>query len=45
MYSNNFTVVKKKTCLRLHCNVANSYIFVNGKEIYKFKSKDSEIRM
>ena len=29
--------------MRLHCNVANSYIFVNGTEIYKFKSKDSEI--
>ena len=23
--------------------MANSHIFVNGKEIYKFKSKDSEI--
>ena len=23
--------------------MANSYIFVNGTEIYKFKSKDSEI--
>ena len=24
-------------------NGANSYLFVNGKEIYKFKAKDSEI--
>ena len=42
-YSINFTVTKKKLCLRLHCNGANSYLFVNGTEIYKFKAKDSEI--
>ena len=27
----------------LHYNVANSYLFVNGTEIIKFKAKDSEI--
>ena len=27
----------------MHCNGANSYSFVNGTEIYKFKAKDSEI--
>ena len=27
----------------MHYNRANSYIFVNGTEIYKFKAKDSEI--
>ena len=27
----------------MHYNGANSYLFVNGKEIYKFKAKDSEI--
>ena len=43
MYSINFTVTKKKFCLSLHYNVANSYLFVNGTEIYKFKAKDSEI--
>ena len=43
MYSINFTVTKKKFCLSLHCNGANSYLFVNGTEIYKFKAKDSEI--
>ena len=43
MYSNNFTVTKKKFCLSLHYNGANSYLFVNGTEIYKFKAKDSEI--
>ena len=33
----------KKFCLRLHYNGSSSYLFVNGKEIYKFKGKDSEI--
>ena len=32
-----------KSCLSLHYNGANSYLFVNGAEIYKFKAKDSEI--
>ena len=43
MYSINFTVTKKKLCLSLHYNGANSYLFVNGTEIYKFKAKYSEI--
>ena len=42
MYSINFTVTKKKFCLSLHYNGANSYLFVNGTEIYKFKAKYSE---
>ena len=43
MYSINFTVTNEKFCLSLHYNGANSYLFVNGTEIYKFKAKDSEI--
>ena len=43
MYSINFTVTGKKFCLSLHYNGANSYLFVNGKEIIKFKAKDSQI--
>ena len=43
MYSTNFTVDNKKFCLSLHYNGDNSYLFVNGKEIIKFKAKDSEI--
>ena len=43
MYSINFTVTKKKFCLSLHYNGANSYLFVNGTEIYKLKAKDSEV--
>ena len=35
---------KKKFCLSLHCNNGpNSYLLVNGTEIYTFKAKDSEI--
>ena len=29
--------------LSLHYNGANSYLFVNGVQIYKFKANDSEI--
>ena len=43
MYSINFAVTKKKFYLSLHYNGANSYLFVNGTEIIKFKVKDSEI--
>ena len=43
MYSINFTVTKKKFSLSLYYNGANSYLFVNGTEIYKFKVKGSEI--
>ena len=42
-YSINFAVTKKKICLSLHYNGANSYLFFNGIEIYKFNAKDSEI--
>ena len=42
MYSINFTD-NNNFCLSLHYNGANSYLFVNGKEIIKFKVKDSEI--
>ena len=43
IYSVSFTVSKKKFCLSLHYDGANSYLFVNGTEIYKFKAKDPEI--
>ena len=38
-YSINFTEKNKKFCLILLYNGANSYLFVNGTEIYKFKAK------
>ena len=43
MYCINFTVTNKKFCLSLHYKAANSYLFVNCTEIYRFKAKDSEI--
>ena len=43
MYSINFTENIKRFCLSLHYNGANSYLFVNGTEIHKFKAKNSEI--
>ena len=43
MYSINFSATKRRFCLTLHYNEANSYLFVNGVEIIKFKAKNSEI--
>ena len=43
MHSINFILTKKKFCLSLQYNGANSYLFVNGTEIIKFKAKDSNI--
>ena len=40
IYSIHFTEHNKKF---LHYNGANSCLFVNCKEIHKFKTKDSEI--
>ena len=36
-------MTKKKFCWSLHYNGANSYFFVNGKKIVKFKAKDPAI--
>ena len=43
MYSISFTKENTKFCLSLYYNRTNSYLFVNGTEIIKFKAKDSEI--
>ena len=43
MYSINFSKDNVKFCLNLHYNGANSYLFVNGTEMHKFKAKYSEI--
>ena len=39
----SFTDNGDKYCASLHYNRANSYLFVNGVEIIKFKAKDSNI--
>ena len=43
MYSISFTKKNTKFYLSLYYNRTNSYLFVNGTEIIKFKAKDSEI--
>ena len=43
MYSINLNKTKNKFYLSLNYNGANSYLFVNGTEIYKFKAKNSKI--
>ena len=43
MYTPNFTVYGKKVCLSLHYNDENSYLFVNGRQIIKFRAKGSAI--
>ena len=42
MYFINFTATRRKFCLSLYYNGANSYFFGNGTEVIKFKAKDSE---
>ena len=43
LYSFNFTAVENKFVLRLHYNVDNSYLFVNGKQELQFKAKNDQI--
>ena len=37
-FSINFSKAKTKCCVSLHYNGDKSYLLINGKEIYKFKS-------
>ena len=43
MHSPNFTVANKTCCLKLHYNGDDSYLFVNGKEVIKFKAKKQSV--
>ena len=43
MYSVTFSEVEASFCLSLYYNRDNSIFFVNGREMIKFKAKDSEI--
>ena len=38
-----FTKANTKLCLSLHYNANNSYLFVNGKEIFKFKADNENV--
>ena len=42
LFSVNFTEHNTKFCLSLYYNGANSYLFINGTAIIKFKAKDCE---
>ena len=39
----NFTKVNTKLCLSLHYYADNSYLFVNGEEIFKFKADNKNV--
>ena len=39
----NLSKANTKFCLSLHYNDDNSYLFVNGKEIYKFKTNNKNV--
>ena len=43
MYSQNFTQPSTKFVLSLHYNGDNSYLFVNGKQELKFKTKTESL--
>ena len=42
-FSINFTKTNTKFCLCLHYNADNSYLFVNGKGIIKFKANNKNV--
>ena len=42
-FSINFSKANTKFCLSLHYNPDNSYFFVNGKEIFKFKADNKNV--
>ena len=42
-FSINFSKANTKFCLSLHCNADNSYLFVNGKEIFNFKAANENV--
>ena len=44
MYSSNFTLDDKIFCLSLYYNSDNSYLFVNGIKVCKFKAKNSGLK-
>ena len=43
MFSTTFTKANTRLCLSLHYNADNSYLFVNGKEILKFKANNRNV--
>ena len=44
-FSINFSKANSKFCLSFHYNADNNYLFVNGKEIFKFKSDNKMLTL
>ena len=44
-FSINFSKANTKFCFTLHYNVDNSYLFLNGKEIFKFKADTKNVNL
>ena len=42
-FYNNYSKTKTKYCSNLQYNGENSYLFVNGKEIFKFKAENNNV--
>ena len=42
-FSINFSKANTKLCLSLHYNAGSSYLFVNGKKIFKFKANNKNV--
>ena len=42
-FSIDFSKAKTKFCLSLHYNADNSYLFINRKEIFKFKADNKNV--
>ena len=42
-FSINFSKANTKFCLSLHYHADNSYLFVNGKEIFKYKANNKNV--
>ena len=42
-FSVNFSKANTKFCLSLHYNADNSYLFINEKEIFKFKGDNKNV--
>ena len=42
-FSIDFSKANTKLCLSFHYNADNSYLFVNGKEIFKFKTENKNV--
>ena len=42
-FSSNFSKTKTNLCLSLYYNHDNTYLFVNGKVIYKFKVENKNV--